>query len=333
MVKLGATDLRVSPICLGSNIFGWTTDAPGTFAVLDAYAAAGGNFIDTADVYSAWVEGHSGGEAESLIGSWVSRRKNRDDVVIATKVGMLPGREGLSAPNIDAAVEDSLRRLGTDHIDIYYAHADDASTPLEETLAAFGALVQSGKTRYVGASNYTATRLAEALATSRREGLVEYVAVQPPYNLLERSEFEGALAALCEQEKLLCVPYFSLAKGFLTGKYRGDSPADTRRTGTFSGQEYMNDRGVAMLSVLDEVAAAHQTTPAAVSLAWLLTRPQVAAPIASARTVDQVADLAAAMRLQLDADEIDRLTNAGEDSLQEQRSGEGPHTEDTSYAI
>jgi aryl-alcohol dehydrogenase-like predicted oxidoreductase len=308
VISLERTDLAVSELCLGSNIFGWTTDERETFAVIDAYVAAGGNFIDTADVYSIWVDGHQGGEAESAIGAWLAARGNRDEVVIATKVGMAPGRAGLSADNIGHAVEDSLRRLQTDYLDLYYAHADDPDVPLEETLTAFDSLVRDGKVRAIAASNYTAPRLAEALAVSRREGLAEYVAFQPHYNLLDRDGFEGELAELCAAEHLPCMPYYSLAKGYLTGKYANGGAADTQRTiDGFRGGEYAGARGEATVDALRTVAGERGTTIPAVALAWLLAQPQVVAPIASARTPAQVAELAPAMGLSLTAEELSLL--------------------------
>ena len=302
---LGATDLSVFPLCLGGNVFGWTADEAASFAVLDAYVGAGGNFIDTADVYSAWVPGHAGGESETILGRWLAARGRRDDLVIATKVGMAPGLQGLSAKTIPQAAEASLKRLRTDRIDLYYAHRDDPDTPIEETVRAFDALVREGKVRYVAASNYTAPRLAEALEVSRREGLARYVALQPHYNLVHRDEYEGPLRDLCVREGLACVPYFALAKGFLSGKYRpGVEIASQRAEGA---RAYLDERGLRLLGVLDAIAAAHHTTVAAVSLAWLLAQPTVAAPIASARTPEQLAELLPVADLTLTADEIARL--------------------------
>ncbi len=309
MVRLGRTDLDVYPLCLGGNVFGWTADEAQSFAVLDAYAAAGGNFIDTADAYSAWVPGNSGGESETIIGRWVASRDNRDRIVIATKVSKHPERPGLSAANIRQAAEDSLRRLQTDRIDLYYAHADDPETPLEETLGAFDALVREGKVRHVAASNYEAPRLAEALAVSAREGLASYVALQPLYNLVERGEYEGALEAVCAEHDLACVPYFSLAMGFLTGKYRpGGDAVESPRAERASAN--LNDRGIAVLEALDEIAAAHDTAVAAVALAWLRSRPTVATPIASARTPEQLAELLPMASLELAPAELERLDAA-----------------------
>ncbi|WP_027941466.1 aldo/keto reductase [Amycolatopsis taiwanensis] len=308
MVKIGSSDLDVYPLNLGGNVFGWTADEQQSFAVLDAYRSAGGNFIDTADAYMARAEGNSGGESETIIGDWLARRGRRDDVVIATKVGSWARHPGLSAKNILEAAEDSLRRLRTDHIDLYYAHRDYDDVPLEETLAAFDELVRAGKVRYIGASNYTAERLAEALSVSDREGFARYVALQPHYNLMER-EYERDLAPLVQQEGLSTLPYFGLARGFLTGKYRSADGGDgsPRAAGALA---YLDERGKRVLAALDEVAAAHQSTPAAVALAWLAARPTVAAPIASARNLEQLADLLASVELRLTDAEIAALDAA-----------------------
>jgi aryl-alcohol dehydrogenase-like predicted oxidoreductase len=303
MTRIADTDLDVFPLCLGGNVFGWTADEAASFAVLDAYAEAGGNVVDTADLYA-------GGESEKIIGRWLARRGRRDDIVIATKVGMAPGRANLRAATIRAAAEESLRDLGVDHIDLYYAHRDDPDTPLEETLTAFDALVREGKVRHIAASNYDAPRLAEALKISDSEGLARYVALQPEYNLVARDSFEGDLAGLCVRENIGVLPYFGLARGFLTGKYRpggpeGGSPRAER------AREHLDDRGLAVLAALDDVAAAHDTTLAAVALAWLLAHPTVVAPIASARHTGQLADLLPVADLRLTPDEVDRLTRAG----------------------
>lgn len=305
MVKIGSSELDVYPLNLGGNVFGWTADEEQSFAVLDAYRSAGGNFIDTADSYMARAEGNSGGESETIIGNWLARRGRRDDIVIATKVGNWARHPGLSAKNIREAAEDSLRRLQTDHIDLYYAHRDFDDVPLEETLGAFDELVRAGKVRHIGASNFTAERLAEALSVSDREGFARYVALQPHYNLMER-EYERDLGPLVQREGLSTLPYFGLARGFLTGKYRtadegGDSP---RAAGALA---YLDQRGERVLAALDEVAAAHQATPAAVALAWLAARPTVAAPIASARNLGQLADLLASVELRLTGAEIAAL--------------------------
>lgn len=302
MTTIAGTELDVFPLCLGGNVFGWTADEAASFAVLDAYAEAGGNFIDTADLYAS-------GESERIIGRWLARRGRRDDMVIATKVGMAAGMKGLAAGNVRAAAEASLRRLGVDHIDLYYAHRDDPDTPLEETLGAFDELVRAGKVRHIAASNYDASRLAGALKISDTGGLARFVALQPHYNLVERDIFEGDLAGLCAREGIAVLPYFGLARGFLTGKYRpggprGDSPRFER------ARVYLNDRGLAVLDALDEVAAAHGTTQAAVALAWLLARPAVVAPIASARSVEQLRDLLPMTDLRLTGEEVSRLTGA-----------------------
>jgi aryl-alcohol dehydrogenase (NADP+) len=308
MTKIGTTSLDVFPVCLGGNVFGWTADETQSFAVLDAYAAAGGNFIDTADSYSAWVPGNVGGESETILGRWMADRRNRDRVVVATKVGKLAGLTGLSARTIRTAAEDSLRRLRTDRIDLYYAHADDSATPLEETLGAFDALVREGKVRTIAASNYGEPRLAEALDTSTRLGFARYVALQPHYNLVHRGEYEGALAALCAREGLACFPYYSLASGFLAGKYRPGAKVESARAGGAS--KYLDDKGLRILAALDAIAAERETTVAAVSLAWLLGRPGVVAPIVSARTPAQLAELLPAVSLRLSGDEQKRLTDA-----------------------
>jgi aryl-alcohol dehydrogenase-like predicted oxidoreductase len=306
MAKLGNSDLDVFGLNLGGNVFGWTADQDQSFAILDAYAAAGGNFVDTADVYSAFSPGNTGGESETIIGNWFAKRGRRDDIVIATKVGNWAEHRGLSAKNIAAAADDSLRRLQTDHIDLYYAHTDDTGTPLEETLGAFDALVRSGKVRYIAASNYTAARLTQALSISDREGFARYVALQPHYNLVER-EYEQELAPLVDREGLSTLPYFGLAKGFLTGKYRskkaGDSP---RAEGALA---YLDERGERVLAALDEVAHAHGVGVAAVSLAWLAAQPTVTAPIASARTLEQLAEILPFVDLNLTDDELQLLTS------------------------
>jgi aryl-alcohol dehydrogenase-like predicted oxidoreductase len=301
-------NLDLFPLCLGGNVFGWSADEAQSFAVLDAYQGAGGNFIDTADVYSAWAPGHSGGESEAILGRWMKARGNRDRMVVATKVGQHPAHKGLGKQTIVAACEASLKRLQSDHVDLYYAHVDDAATPLEETLAAFDSLVRAGKVRLLGASNYTAARLGEALAISRRNGWARYVALQPHYNLMERAGYEGELAALCAREEVACVPYFALAKGFLTGKYR---PGTTVQSVRAKGAEaYLDARGERVLAVLDELAQRHAATPAAVALRWLAAQPTVTAPIASARTVEQLRELLPMAKLRLSAEDLERLGRA-----------------------
>jgi aryl-alcohol dehydrogenase-like predicted oxidoreductase len=301
MVKIGSSDLDVTRLCLGGNVFGWTADRDTSFAVLDAYVAAGGNFVDTADSYFWRAPDNSGGESEALIGEWMASRGNRESVVVATKVGSWPERKGLSAKNIAEAVDDSLRRLRTDHIDLYYAHRDDPDTAQEETADAFDALVRAGKVRAIGASNFTAERLRSALEISTRDGLASYVALQPHYNLMEREEYENSLAPLVESEGLACMPYYALAKGFLTGKYRPDTQVDSQRSE--GALAYLDDRGRAVLAVLDEIAAGHGVPVAAVALAWLAGQPTVTAPIASARTPEQLADLLPVLELHLTDDE------------------------------
>jgi aryl-alcohol dehydrogenase-like predicted oxidoreductase len=308
MAKIGNSDLDVYGLNLGGNVFGFTADQEQSFAVLDAYAAAGGNFIDTADTYSSFAPGNVGGESETIIGNWLEKRGRRDDVVIATKVGSWSEHPGLSAANIAAAADDSLRRLKTDHIDLYYAHRDYDETPLEETLGAFDALVRAGKVRYIAASNYTAARLSAALSISDKEGFAKYVALQPEYNLLER-EYERELAPLIAREGLSTLPYFGLAKGFLTGKYRS-ADTETGSPRAKGALAYLDDRGERVLAALDEVAHAHGVPVAAVSLAWLAAQPTVAAPIASARTTEQLAQILPSVDLKLADDELAALTTA-----------------------
>ena len=307
-VRVGSSDLEVFPLVLGGNVFGWTADEAATYAVLDAFAAAGGTMLDTADAYSAWAPGHTGGESETLIGRWLARRGRRDDVVIATKVSQHPSFRGLAAKNVRAAAQASLQRLGTDRIDLYYAHFDDASVPLEETAGAFSSLVDDGLVRYVAVSNYTPERLDEWMAVSDREGFHRPVALQPQYNLLERG-FEGALRESAERHGLGVLPYYGLARGFLAGKYRdGGAPVDSPRAE--AAARYLDDRGRRVLAALDEVAAAHQVPVASVALAWLRMQPTVVAPIASARTCDQRVDLLASASLSLAPDEVARLSAA-----------------------
>jgi aryl-alcohol dehydrogenase-like predicted oxidoreductase len=307
MRRIDGTDLTVFPLCLGGNVFGWTVNERDGFEVLDRFAAAGGNFIDTADLYSAWVPGHTGGESETIIGKWMASRRNRHQMVIATKVGMAPSLKGLSPKTIRTAAEASLARLQVERIDLYYSHVDDPDTPIEDSLRAFTSLVTEGKVRHIAASNYKAPRLAEALAISDRERLARYVALQPHYNLVERNEYEGELRDLCARERLGCLPYFSLAKGFLSGKYRPGATVESARA--TAAAAYLNASGLKTLAALDEIAAAHHTTVAAVSLAWLLAQPTIVAPIASARTVDQLAELLPAATLTLTADEVARLSS------------------------
>jgi aryl-alcohol dehydrogenase-like predicted oxidoreductase len=295
-------------LCLGGNVFGWTADEAESFAVLDAYVAAGGNFIDSSDSYSAFAPGNVGGESETALGSWFASRGNRADVVLATKVGRKPDRLGLSRDNIRAAVAESLARLQTDYIDLYYAHADDPETPLEETLAAFDELVKEGIVRHIAASNYGPSRLQEALALSDDLGLARYVALQPHYSLVERDHYEGELSELCVREDLACVPYWALARGFLTGKYRPGVEVDSPRAGA-AGKYLEDDRALAVLAALDRIAGAHGTTLPAVALAWVRSQPAVAAPIASARNPQQLSEILPGATLQLTDAELHELSD------------------------
>lgn len=309
--RLGRSNLMVSPLCLGGNVFGWTADERTSFRILDAFVEAGCNFIDTADVYSRWVPGHAGGESETIIGKWMKARGNRDRVIIATKVGseMGPGRKGLSRARIVEAVEESLRRLQTTYIDLYQSHRDDPETPQEETLGAYGDLIASGKVRVIGASNFTADRLKEAVSISARLGLPRYESLQPLYNLSDRAEFERELAAVCRENEIGVIPYYALASGFLTGKYRSEKDFGKSVRGTNMGK-YLNDRGRRILAALDEIALHHRASPAQVALAWLMARPGITAPIASATRLEQLDDLIAATRLRLDAAALEHLDRA-----------------------
>ena len=309
--ELGRSGLRVPPLCLGGNVFGWTVDRDASFRLLDRALEAGLDFIDTAEMYSVWVPGHRGGESEAIIGEWMASRGCRDRVTIATKVGadMGDGRKGLAPARIRAAVEDSLRRLRTDRIDLYQAHYDDPDTPLAEVLGTFAELIAAGKVRAIGASNHTPERLREALRTSAELGLPRYESLQPHYNLYDRAEYEATLEPLCVAERLGVISYFGLARGFLTGKYR--STADLGQSQRGGGvADYLNERGMRILATLDEVAGEIRSTPAQVALAWLIARPSITAPIASATSLDQLEDLIAAANLRLDKAAIDRLTAA-----------------------
>lgn len=307
---LGRSGLSVPPLVLGGNVFGWTCDREAGFAVLDAFVAGGGRMIDTADMYSNWIPGLSGGESESLIGEWQQARGARDRIVIATKVGRdSPPYAGLSAAAITDAVEQSLRRLRTDHIDVYFAHLDDETVPLEETLAAFDALVQAGKVRALGASHYDAARLAQAHAASAANGFARYEVLQPRYSLLARDGFEGALQDYCQANDVAVVPFYALASGFLTGKYRSlEDLTGRERASEVTG--YMNPRGLAVLDALDKVAAETGATLAQVTLAWAAAQPGITAPIASATTPVQVEDLLGAMTLRLSAQQVELLDQA-----------------------
>ncbi len=307
-IKLGKSDLEVPVICLGGNVFGWTLPEQDSFRLLDKALEAGLNFIDTADVYSRWAPGHKGGESETILGKWLSTGGKRSNVVLATKVGldMGDGKTGLKAKYIEQAVEDSLHRLQTDYIDLYQAHKDDEETPLEETLAAFDKLVRQGKVRHIGASNYSGARLAKSLRVSKDNGLVSYISLQPEYNLVAREKFETDLLPVVEQHTLGVIPYYSLAAGFLTGKYRSKQDADGKARGRTVGK-YLNDWGWSVLGAVDEVAADHHSTPGRVALAWLMAQPGVTAPIASATSDEQLADLIEATRLKLNHASIEKL--------------------------
>jgi aryl-alcohol dehydrogenase-like predicted oxidoreductase len=306
--KLGFGGPEVPVVCLGGNVYGWTLPEPETFRQLHAALDVGLNFVDTADVYSRWAPGNKGGESETIIGNWFAKTGKRKDVILATKVGMemSEGKMGLNAAYIRQAVEQSLQRLQTDYIDIYQAHKDDSETPLEETLGAFDELVKQGKVRYIGASNYSGARLAKALETSRKHGYASYISLQPHYNLVERRDYESDLLPVVEKYQLGVIPYFSLAAGFLTGKYRSQQDTEKAARGSMV-QKYLNDWGFAVVAALDEVANAHGSTPARVALAWLLAQPGITAPIASATNEKQLVDLAEAAKLKLDAESIQRL--------------------------
>jgi aryl-alcohol dehydrogenase-like predicted oxidoreductase len=309
--KLGIAGPEVPVVCLGGNVYGWTLPEAETFRQLDAALDAGLNFVDTADVYSRWVPGNKGGDSETIIGKWFTKTGKRKDVILATKVGMDMGedKKGLKAAYIRQAVEDSLQRLQTDYIDVYQAHKDDSETPLEETLSAFNELVKQGKVRYIGASNYSGARLAEALETSRKHGFASYISLQPHYNLVERQDYESDLLPVVTKYRLGVIPYFSLAAGFLTGKYRSQKDTEKAARGSMV-QKYLNDWGFGVIAALDEVAKAHGSTPARVALAWLLAQPEITAPIASATNEKQLADLAQAAKLKLGVESIQKLDEA-----------------------
>jgi aryl-alcohol dehydrogenase-like predicted oxidoreductase len=309
--KLGNSNIEVSPLAFGGNVFGWTVDEPRSFEMLDHFVGSGFNLIDTADVYSRWVPGNSGGESETIIGNWMKARGNRDQVIVATKVGMEmgPGKKGLSKPYILTAVEDSLRRLKTDYIDLYQSHVFDPETPQEETLSAYADLISQGKVRAIGASNFTAEQLLESLQISDRHGYPRYTSLQPLYNLYDRAEYETNLEPICMQNGIGVIPYYALASGFLTGKYR--SEADLSKSPRGQGvKKYLNERGFRILKALDHVAEKHNATPAQVALAWLIARPSITAPIASATSREQLDELVGATTLQLDAESIELLNQA-----------------------
>jgi aryl-alcohol dehydrogenase-like predicted oxidoreductase len=309
---LGRSPLQVAPLAFGGNVFGWSVGEPRSFELLDAFVDHGFNLIDTADVYEAWVPGNEGGESETIIGNWLKKSGKRDRVVIATKVGKWARYPGLSPTNIKEAVEDSLRRLKTDHIDLYQSHEDDAKVPLEESLRAFDDLVKAGKVRVIGASNYSANRLADALATSTSKSLSRYESLQPEYNLMDRAGFEDGLQALCVQEEVGVISYYSLASGFLSGKYRSEADLDKSKARGGTVKKYLDARGHRVLGALDEVAQAHDAKPAQVALAWVMAQPAISAAIASATTVEQLAELAESASLVLTASELAALRQASD---------------------
>lgn len=310
--ELGRSGLSIAPLVLGGNVFGWTADEATSFQILDAFMAGGGNAIDTADGYSVWVPGHEGGESETIIGKWLKQRGRREDIILATKVGweVNADNKGLAKNYIVRAVEGSLRRLQTDYIDLYQSHKDDPTVPVEETLEAYAQLVQEGKVRAVGASNFSAARLRESLEASQKHGFPRYESLQPLYNLYDRAEFEQELLPLVQEQHIGVIPYYGLAAGFLTGKYR--TPADLQKSarGGGVGQKYLNDKGLQILSALDAVAARQQATPAQVALAWIMAQPGLTAPIASATSAAQVTELLRATELTLSPEEVAELNQA-----------------------
>lgn len=309
MRAIGTSGLRIYPLALGGNTFGWTADEAASTEILDAFVAGGGNFVDTADSYSAWVPGNAGGESETILGGWMAARKNRGAMVIATKVSQHPQLKGLSARTIAAAAEASLRRLQTDHIDLYFAHYDDTATPLEETVAAFDALVRAGKVRHVGLSNYSATRIEKWIRIATENGFALPIALQPHYNLVARASYEQNIAPIATQHRLGVFPYYSLASGFLTGKYRSRADAEGARRNV-AVSRHLNDDGLRVVAALEDVARARKTAIAAVALAWLLQKPTITAPLASTSKASQLPELLAAPRLALTPAEVARLDEA-----------------------
>ena len=304
MITIPKTSLTVHPLCLGGNVFGWSATEAQSFDILNAYSMHGGNFVDTADVYSEWKDGNEGGESEKILGNWMKKHGNRDSMIVATKVAKYSKRPGLSAKNIVAACNDSLRRLQTDHIDLYYAHEDDASTPLGETLEAFTKLIQDGKVRYIAASQYSAKRLDEALQISKENGFASYVALQAEYNLMERKGIEGEVAEVIIAHGISVLPFFGLARGFLSGKYKpGVTVESVRATGVVS---YQNEKGWRTIEALEEIARHYASNPSAVALAWLRAQPSVSVPIASARTIDQLNEIVQVLELRIE--DIERLS-------------------------
>jgi len=309
--QLGQSSLHVYPITFGGNVFGWTADEKTSFSLLDGFVGAGFNFIDTADVYSRWHPGNTGGESEVIIGNWLKARGGREKIVLATKLGieMAPGKKGLSRKYMMQAVEDSLRRLQTDYIDLYQSHRDDPETPIEETLSAYADLIKQGKVREIGASNFSAERMAESLKISTEKGLPRYQSLQPQYSLVERTEFEGPLEELCLREKVGVIGYYSLASGFLTGKYRSKADMEGRLRGA-RVEKYLNDYGFGVVAALDDVAKRYNVKPGQVAIAWLIARPSVTAPIASATNLDQLKELMGAAEITLDAAAIQQIDAA-----------------------
>jgi len=309
--ELGKSGIKVNPITFGGNVFGWTIDEQQSFEILDKYVDSGLDFIDTADVYSKWAPGNKGGESETIIGNWLQKSGKRDKVIIATKVGMemAPDKQGLSKAYITKAVEDSLKRLKTDHIDLYQSHKDDKNTPLEETLSTYTDLIKQGKIRAIGASNYEATRLKEALEVSKKNNLAAYQTLQPEYNLYDREGYEKELEPVCIENGIGVITYYSLASGFLTGKYRSESDLSKSQRGQ-GIKKYLNERGFRILKALDEVAAAYNSTPASVALAWVIARPGITAPIVSATSTKQLDAIIAATKLNLKSSDFKLLNNA-----------------------
>ncbi len=309
--ELGKSGIKVDPFCFGGNVFGWTADEPTSFKLLDAFVDSGFDFVDTADVYSTWVPGNKGGDSETIIGNWLKKSGKRDKVIIATKVGkpMGPDKKGLSKTYITKAVEDSLKRLQTDYIDLYQSHDDDKETPLAETLETYTDLIKQGKVRAIGASNYSAARLKEALKVSEDNNFVAYQTLQPEYNLYSREDYERELEPLCRENNIGVITYYSLASGFLTGKYRSEN--DLSKSNRGAGiKKYLNPRGYKILAALDKVAAEYNATPASIALAWVIARPGITAPIVSATSVKQLHEITNATAIVLSSDAIDSLTKA-----------------------
>ena len=316
---LGRSGLQVSPLAFGGNVFGWTVDETLSFRLLDAWVDGGFNFIDTADVYSRWAPGHAGGESETIIGKWLRQSGKRNRVVLATKVGkpMGDGKVGLSPAYIREAVDASLRRLKTDHIDLYQSHDDDAITPMEDTLGTFAELIKAGKVRAIGASNFSAPRLVESLDVAERLGLPRYESLQPLYNLCDRAVFEDALEPLCLERGVGVINFYALAAGFLTGKYRNEADVSKSARGATTIKKYLNRRGLRILAALDEAAKRYDATPGQVAIAWQMARPAITAPIASATSIVQLDELMAATRLQLDSDAIGSLDDASAETVRD----------------